>query len=155
MPSNSILISGAFLRSFPFHPGLVRPRRFGLVVAHVYMFNFNRFSFMNLTIFRLQATPLRALGVGGILVATLALPLAAASQKGKKKSTSPSGQVRQTATKGNSLSKGAGSEKEPPMIDILTGIRAGQLAATAEGRSDGRQDTHRVLARLTALSGCR
>src|SRR3954452_7484196 len=87
---------------------------------------------------RPTTTSLMVLGVGAMLVATLALPLAAAAQKGKKKSISHSRQVKKPASKGHTTTTSADNEKEPPAIDVLTGIRTGQLAAAAEGRSDGR-----------------
>ena len=45
---------------------------------------------------------------------------------------------RRSGSKGSAPTTASGSEKEPPAIDLLTGIRTGQLAAAAQGRSDGR-----------------
>src|SRR4051812_3343339 len=76
--------------------------------------------------------------VSGLLVALLAAPLHAGNPKTKKKSTHQTKSSSTARAKSAATPTDSASDREPAMIDVLTGLRNGQLAATAKGRGDGK-----------------
>src|SRR5215831_6212247 len=92
---------------------------------------------MRLITIRFPLATLLVFGIGGLLVATSARAPAADTQ-GKKKVAPTKAIVRKSSTASHSKPKAEGVEKEPPTVDILTGMKNGQISVAAEGRSDGR-----------------
>ncbi len=82
-------------------------------------------------------------GVAGMLLAILALPLLAAPPKSKARRTVLVQQTAANATETASKDPASpapnpAAAEDLPTIDVLKGIRTGELSATAEGTGDGR-----------------
>ena len=91
--------------------------------AHFYQFRRRRFMM---------------LGISTALSVMLALPHLAAAQAVKKQHSTHTKKTSRTVAKPHTPAQSPATESEPTSIDILEGIRTGQLSAAARGRGDGR-----------------
>lgn len=77
-------------------------------------------------------------GIGGLLIIGFSLPLAAAPPKGKKAHATVGKHITGTTTKNQTTATDPAAKDGPATIDVLSGIRNGQLSGSAEGTGDGR-----------------
>ena len=87
---------------------------------------------------RLQATLLDPIGLCGLLAGLLALPCNANAQAAKKKRSQQAKKISASARKAPAPTAAKEKEGEPESVDLLTAMKNGQIAATAEGTGDGK-----------------